>query len=346
MLTDVERGQHPDILTLEGSFGMTKGIDGVPYLDIAAVVSGAGGNCDTIIESNEGAGALNQHVDPDLKVRAVADAVATAAELDMATVTTNIDTVVAAAAAGTAGNAWTINVIDGAAAKAGLAFEDTVNKVFTAILQIGTSDVADFETLITASANLAVKTGGTGATVTAAADVSYASPLAGGIDQEWVATETNNWVTIHFEPAATTVTNLETAIAAYAAAGGRIKVQTGGTGVSVLNADDAFDYMILEDGYAVDIDEGHGSTGVESIMRTAVGTYVLTLDFAVASRLGCRASLQLATADDQLVQVGPWVTATKKQTLFIWDVSDGALADIAYNASNKIHWSLSVQRQI
>ncbi len=336
MLKDNVNSTHPGLISIPCSFGMTKGIDGVPWCDIADVVSGAGGNCDSIIESNEGAGP----VDESLVVRAVGDAVATKAALDMHAVTRNVTTVVEAAAAGGAGDEWSITLIAGAAAKAGLANEDTVNKVFTFMFQDGVSDVDDFETVVTAAANLAVKAGGTGAALLDAADdTSYGSALGGGIDQEYVDDDGQK-VTMHFEPTATTVAELETAIAAYAAAGGRIKTQTTGTGASVLNADDAFGYRPLEDGYASEV----VGWGIKDIQRTAVGTYLLTLVDRFAKCIDKEAALQLATADDKKVQLGDYTQADGTLEIFTWDISGGALADIATAAGNRIHLELVMQQ--
>jgi hypothetical protein len=341
MLIDNERGPHPDSVTLEGSFGMTKGIDGVPYLDVAAIVATGGGLWDSIIESNEGAAPLGQHVDPGLLVRSVGDAAAAAAELDFAAAgLTNLDGVLTFGTAGLAGNDWTASVGAGSGLGVGVqVYEDVVNKTLTILFEDGVSTQGDLATAVGGTANFTV-VGGTGAAVLDVTDDDMPSTsLAGGAAQEYVDEDANGWVTVHFEPTATTVTEIEAAIAAHAAAGGRIKVQTAGTGVSVLNANDAFDYTLLSDGYAVD----QVGFGCQSVMRTAVGTYVLTLDESVASRVHANANIQLATAADQVTQLGPWVNATKKQTIFIWDKSGGALADVAYAAGNKIHWSVSVK---
>lgn len=340
MLIDIERSAMPDILTIQGSFGATKGINGIPYLAIEDVVSGGGGNGDSIVESAAGAGDLGQHVDPGLFLASVADAVLTTAKLDMGTVTTHIDTIIEAAAGGVAGNAWQVILMPGAGAGAGVAYEDAVNKIFTWVFQTGVSDVDDFETVITASVALAVETGGTGATlVTTAGDALYSGgDLSGGIAREYVDDD-GRTVTMHYTAASTTVAQMETALTAYAAAAGLIKLQTAGTGASVLQAADAFAAMLLLDGYAV---EQHGS-GCQSVMRTAAGTYVLTLDYPVASRVRAHATMQFNTAADQFAQLGPWVQATKKQTILIWDKSDGALGDFAYHASNRVNWKLAIK---
>ncbi len=106
-------------------------------------------------------------------------AAAVKASLDLSTKTTNVDTVIAAQVAGTAGNAFTIAfVADGS----GTGTLTLSGSAYTFHFDpLGTTTVADFEALITASANLEVQTAGTGANlITTPADVFGATHLAGG----------------------------------------------------------------------------------------------------------------------------------------------------------------------
>lgn len=100
------------------------------------------------------------------------------ASLDMATKTTHINTVIQAKVAGTAGNSFTItSTADGA----GVGSLTLSGSDYTFHYATGVTTVANFETLITASANLEVKTPGTGATlIVAVVDAFSSTALAGG----------------------------------------------------------------------------------------------------------------------------------------------------------------------
>jgi hypothetical protein len=106
-------------------------------------------------------------------------AAAVKASLDLITKTTHCDTVIQAKVAGTGGNAFRIAfVADGAGAGSlTLAGSD-----YTFHYATGVTTVANFETLITASANLEVKTPGTGATLLVVVVDAFAlTNLAGGL---------------------------------------------------------------------------------------------------------------------------------------------------------------------
>ncbi len=107
-----------------------------------------------------------------------------AAELDLDTVTGDLDTIIEAAAPGVEGNDITVTVVGDSAPAAGVTISEVGNLV-TIHFETAVSTVADVEAAITAEANLiAVKTTGTGATVLdAATDECTAESLAGGLTE-------------------------------------------------------------------------------------------------------------------------------------------------------------------
>lgn len=104
-----------------------------------------------------------------------------AAELDLDTVTGDIDTIIEAAAPGVEGNDITVTIVGDSGAAEGVTIEEVGNAV-TIHFETGVSTIADLETAIGADSDLiAVKTTGTGATVLdAATDECTAESLAGG----------------------------------------------------------------------------------------------------------------------------------------------------------------------
>jgi hypothetical protein len=107
-----------------------------------------------------------------------------AAELDLDTVTGDLDTIIEAAAPGVEGNDITVTVVGDSAPAAGVTISEVGNLV-TIHFEDGVSTVGDVEAAITAEAALiAVKTTGTGATVLdAATDECTAESLAGGLTE-------------------------------------------------------------------------------------------------------------------------------------------------------------------
>jgi len=107
----------------------------------------------------------------------------TAATLDLGTVTTNVDTVIAAAEAGADGNSTTIAFVadgTGAGTLDESAFPDIVFH-----FENGVTTVANFETAVGASTNLVVDTAGTGGNLLATGDDEFAAEnLTGGLDAE------------------------------------------------------------------------------------------------------------------------------------------------------------------
>lgn len=118
------------------------------------------------------------------------------ASLDLDTVSADLDTVVEATTAGTAGNAISIIVVGDSPAAGGVTI-DVVGDVVTIHFEDGVSTVTDVETAIAALAGaddiIGVKTGGTGATVLdAATDEVAETSLAGGLDNYTTAVELIN----------------------------------------------------------------------------------------------------------------------------------------------------------
>lgn len=78
-----------------------------------------------------------------------------------------------------------------------------------------------------------------------------------------------------------------------------------------------------------------------SVARTNQGVFTITLQDAYVALLAGHCTLQLATAADQYVQLGAIdVVSAKTVVINVWDISDAALADIAANAGNRIHFTL------
>lgn len=76
-----------------------------------------------------------------------------------------------------------------------------------------------------------------------------------------------------------------------------------------------------------------------SVARTSAGLFTITLQDAYTAMLSADVSLQLAAADDKFVQVGAVDVVTAKTIqIRVWDISDGAVADVAANANNRIHF--------
>lgn len=82
--------------------------------------------------------------------------------------------------------------------------------------------------------------------------------------------------------------------------------------------------------------KGRGFT----VARTGTGTYTITLSEAWSQCDAAVASLQLATADDKFVTVGPIDMSAKTIVIYAWDISGGALADVAADANNRINFIL------
>jgi hypothetical protein len=78
-----------------------------------------------------------------------------------------------------------------------------------------------------------------------------------------------------------------------------------------------------------------------SVARTSTGLFTITLQDKYVSLLSAQVSLQLATGDDKMLQLGAIdVISARTIQIRVWDISGGAVADIAANANNRINFLL------
>jgi hypothetical protein len=78
-----------------------------------------------------------------------------------------------------------------------------------------------------------------------------------------------------------------------------------------------------------------------SVARTSTGLFTITLQDTYQHLISGQVSLQLAAGDDKFVQLGAVdVASAKTIQIRVWDISGGAVADIAANANNRINFSL------
>ncbi len=76
-----------------------------------------------------------------------------------------------------------------------------------------------------------------------------------------------------------------------------------------------------------------------TVAYTSTGLYTITFTDPQADLVAFECQLQLATGDDKFLQMGTLVnTATPVIQIRCWDVSGAAVADIAANANNRIHF--------
>ena len=83
------------------------------------------------------------------------------------------------------------------------------------------------------------------------------------------------------------------------------------------------------------------NTGIGfTVARTSTGLFTITLQDNYVSLHSVTASLQLETASDKIVQVGTTAVSTTAKTiqLRIWDISDAAVADVSYDANNRVNF--------
>lgn len=81
-----------------------------------------------------------------------------------------------------------------------------------------------------------------------------------------------------------------------------------------------------------------------SVARTGVGIFTVTLEDTYVDLLDAQVSLQLNSADDKFMQLGPIdVQSAKTIVLRCWDISGAALTDIAAHAQNRVHFSLNLK---
>lgn len=78
-----------------------------------------------------------------------------------------------------------------------------------------------------------------------------------------------------------------------------------------------------------------------SVARTSAGLFTITLEDSYISLISACCSLQLASADDKIVQLGSIDVVTAKTVeIRVWDISGAAVADVAANANNRINFCL------
>jgi hypothetical protein len=76
-----------------------------------------------------------------------------------------------------------------------------------------------------------------------------------------------------------------------------------------------------------------------SVARTSAGLYTITFTDTQSDLVAFECSLQLATGADSFLQMGTLVnTATPIVQIRNWDISSAAVADIAADANNRIHF--------
>ncbi len=77
-----------------------------------------------------------------------------------------------------------------------------------------------------------------------------------------------------------------------------------------------------------------------SVAYTSTGLYTITFSDTFSDLVSFTCDLQLASAADSFLQMGTLVnTATPVVQIRNWDISSAAVADIAANANNRIHFT-------
>lgn len=88
----------------------------------------------------------------------------------------------------------------------------------------------------------------------------------------------------------------------------------------------------------------YGTTGW-TVAYTSTGLYTITLDDKWLYLLSAWHSLQLHTGSDKYLQWGDIdVASAKTLQLRCWDASDAAVADVAADSNNRIHFGLVLKR--
>jgi hypothetical protein len=78
-----------------------------------------------------------------------------------------------------------------------------------------------------------------------------------------------------------------------------------------------------------------------SVARTSTGLFTITLQDKYQHLIAGSLTLQLASGDDKILQLGAVdVVSAKTVQIRVWDISGGAVADIAANANNRINFLL------
>lgn len=77
-----------------------------------------------------------------------------------------------------------------------------------------------------------------------------------------------------------------------------------------------------------------------SVARTGTGEFTITFDDKYPSLVSATATLQLASADDQVLHMGTYTAASKTLLITVWDISGEGAADIAADANNRVHFTV------
>jgi hypothetical protein len=75
-----------------------------------------------------------------------------------------------------------------------------------------------------------------------------------------------------------------------------------------------------------------------SVAYTSTGLFTITFSNTYRRLQSVTATLQLASGDDKYVQVGNYVAASRTLEVRVWDASSAAVADVAANANNRVHF--------
>lgn len=238
------------------------------------------------------------------------------------------------------GTGWTVTLQPHTITGGGVTITQNVTaKSAIVMYESGVSTRALINAAINASSsNIYVLSAGaaTGA-LTAAAD-GYAAVALSTTPATVAASDGVAHVVCYFTNASSTVANCKTALAANPAASA-LMTFSGGTGATVLATDDHFAATALSGGVdAVAISNIRGKG--YSVSKTGTGQYTVTTTDVWPSGVMVVASLQLATADDKFVIVGPFTPTSF--VLTIWDKSAGAAADVAVGANNRLNFIVYV----
>lgn len=81
--------------------------------------------------------------------------------------------------------------------------------------------------------------------------------------------------------------------------------------------------------------------GVASVARSSTGTFVVTLQDVYPFLLSATATLQIASADDKIAaSIGAVNLTSKTLEVRLYDLSTGALTDIALDAGTRVNLCL------
>lgn len=77
-----------------------------------------------------------------------------------------------------------------------------------------------------------------------------------------------------------------------------------------------------------------------TVARTSAGLFTVTLDDKYYELEAASLTLQLASGDDKVLQLGSVDLSAKTIQIRVWDISGAAVADIAINDNNRINFVL------